>query len=86
MLVGKEVSFVPEYTVPTTQREYGSIYLSDGSNVQELGVKAGWLKVREGGKSTTNDQEEFLERLELLQNEAQDTKVGMWDDNEKVSL
>ncbi|KAG1472107.1 hypothetical protein G6F56_001735 [Rhizopus delemar] len=86
LLVGKEVSFVPEYTVPTTQREYGSIYLSDGSNVQELGVKAGWLKVREGGKSTTNDQEEFLERLELLQNEAQDTKVGMWDDNEKVSL
>ncbi|KAG1640187.1 hypothetical protein G6F44_007079 [Rhizopus delemar] len=83
LLVGKEVSFVPEYTVPTTQREYGSIYLANGDNVQELAVKAGWLKVREGGKNMTENQEEILERLEQLQNEAQVAKVGMWNDVEK---
>lgn len=85
MLVGKEVSFVPEYTVPTTQREYGSIYLTTGENVAELGVKNGWLKVREGGKTVREDQEETLELLSQLQNEAQDAKLGMWSDSEKVS-
>jgi len=84
LLVGKEVSFVSDYTIPTTQREYGSIFLANGDNVAELGVKAGWLKVREGGKTTREDQEEALERLEQLQREAQDAKVGMWNDSEKV--
>ncbi|KAG1112562.1 hypothetical protein G6F42_014708 [Rhizopus arrhizus] len=31
LLVGKEVSFVSDYTIPTTQREYGSIFLANGS-------------------------------------------------------
>lgn len=84
LLVGKEVSFVSDYTIPTTQREYGSIFLANGDNVAELGVKAGWLKVREGGKTTREDQEEALEKLEQLQREAQDAKLGMWDDSVKV--
>lgn len=84
LLVGKEVTFVPEYTIPTTQREYGSIYLATGESVAELGVKAGWLKVREGGKTIREDQEEALEHLLQLQSEAQDAKVGMWSDSEKV--
>jgi staphylococcal nuclease domain-containing protein 1 len=83
-LVGKEVSFVSDYTIPTTQREYGSIYLPNGDNVAELGVKNGWLKIREGGKTTREDQEETLEKLEQLQNEAQAAKLGMWNDAEKV--
>ncbi|KAG2231435.1 hypothetical protein BDF21DRAFT_455425 [Thamnidium elegans] len=83
LLVGKEVSFVSEYTVPTTQREYGCIYLPTGENVAELGVKNGWLKVREGQKTTREGQEEVLEKLEQLQAEAQDAKLGMWNDAEK---
>ncbi|KAI8382321.1 hypothetical protein BD560DRAFT_346615 [Blakeslea trispora] len=82
LVVGKEVSFVSDYTVPTTQREYGSIYLSNGDNVAELGVKAGFLKVREG-RTTRQDQEEQLEKLQQLQQEAEDAKVGMWSDEEK---
>ncbi|KAI8078174.1 uncharacterized protein B0P05DRAFT_604058 [Gilbertella persicaria] len=82
LVVGKEVSFVSEYTIPTTQREYGSIYLANGDNVAELGVKAGWLKLREG-KTTRQDQEEQLEKLEQLQQEAQDAKVGIWSETEK---
>ncbi|KAG2208754.1 hypothetical protein INT47_007853 [Mucor saturninus] len=83
LVVGKEVSFVSDYTVPTTQREYGSLYLPNGDNVAELGVKAGWLKVREGGKTTREDQEEVLDKLELLQSEAQAAGLGMWDSSEK---
>lgn len=84
-MVGKEVSFVSDYTVPTTQREYGSLYLPNGDNVAELGVKAGWLKVREGGKTTREDQEEIMDKLELLQSEAQAAGLGMWDPSEKVN-
>jgi staphylococcal nuclease domain-containing protein 1 len=84
LIVGKEVSFVSDYTIPTTQREYGSIYLPNGDNVAELGVKAGWLKVREGGKIAREDQEEALEKLQQLQSEAQAAKFGMWNDAEKV--
>lgn len=84
--MGKEVSFVSEYTVPTTQREYGCIYLPTGENVAELGVKNGWLKIREGQKTTREGQEEVLEKLEQLQAEAQAAKVGMWNDAEKVCV
>lgn len=82
--MGKEVSFVSDYTIPTTQREYGNIYLPNGDNVAELGVKAGWLKLREGGKTTREDQEETIEKLEQLQAEAQAAEVGMWNQSEKV--
>lgn len=60
--------------------------MANGENVQELGVKAGWLKVREGGKTTSEDKQDVLDRLEQLQDEAQAAKVGMWNDAEKVRL
>jgi staphylococcal nuclease domain-containing protein 1 len=60
--------------------------LSTGENVAELGVKNGWLKVREGGKTLREDQEEAIDTLEQLQKEAQDAKVGMWSDKEKVCI
>jgi staphylococcal nuclease domain-containing protein 1 len=59
--------------------------LSTGENVAELGVKNGWLKVREGGKTSREDQEEAIDTLEQLQREAQDAKLGMWNDKDKVS-
>ncbi|KAI8878493.1 hypothetical protein K501DRAFT_228277 [Backusella circina FSU 941] len=85
LLVGKEVAFVPEYTVPTTNREYGSLLLPNGDNVAELGVKAGWLKVREGGK-TREDQEETLDKLMQLQDEAQAAGVGMWNEDKEKGI
>ncbi|CAO3623878.1 unnamed protein product [Cunninghamella blakesleeana] len=61
LLVGKEVAFVPEYTINTVTppREYGSIILANGDNVAHVGVKEGWLKVREG-KFKFNDQDEVI--------------------------
>ncbi|KAI7901007.1 uncharacterized protein BX663DRAFT_515989 [Cokeromyces recurvatus] len=83
LVVGKEVSFVPEYTVPTTQREYGSLFLANGDNVAELAVKSGWLKVRESGKALSEQEEEVMERLLDLQREAQDAKIGIWSDDQE---
>ena len=87
LLVGKEISFIPEYTVTTTTppREYGSIILANGDNVAELGIKEGWLKVREGRK-LDDEQQEVLDRLFDLEDEARDAKRGMWNTDAKVHV
>lgn len=59
--------------------------MSTGENVAELGVKQGWLKVREGGKTSREDQLEAIDALDQLQREAQDAKLGMWSDKDKVN-
>ena len=82
LLVGKEVSFVPEYTVTTTtpQREYGFIITSNGDQVAELGIKEGWLKVRDGkARGDTEEHEVLLDRLHDLEDEARQAKNGMWN-------
>jgi staphylococcal nuclease domain-containing protein 1 len=86
-LVGKEVSFVPEYTVGTGNppREYGSIQLQDGTDVAQLAVKEGWLKVRESGKRGDADSDEHLELLRKLEEEARSSSKGIWGDKQKVS-
>lgn len=86
LLVGKEVSFVPEYTVTTTTppREYGSIWIN-GQNVAELGVKEGWLKVREGKpRGDEKEYEETIDRLRVLEEDAQSQEKGLWNTKEKV--
>ncbi|KAG0177109.1 hypothetical protein DFQ28_006390 [Apophysomyces sp. BC1034] len=88
LLVGKEVVFIPEYTVTTVNppREYGYISLPNNEDVAELGVKNGWLKVREGkARGKEEDQEATLATLATLrqlEEEAQHEKRGMWNDNE----
>ncbi|KAI9494738.1 hypothetical protein BDB00DRAFT_286742 [Zychaea mexicana] len=82
LLVGKEVSFVPEYTVTTTTptREYGFIMTANGEKVAELGVKAGWLKVRDGkAHGDLEEHEATLDHLHDLEDEAREAKRGMWD-------
>ncbi|KAI9018776.1 hypothetical protein CLU79DRAFT_705430 [Phycomyces nitens] len=88
LLVGKEVTFVPEYSVTSTTppREYGKIILSTGEDVTKLGVQNGWLKVREGkarAGQSEEDHEEILDALRQLEEDAQAAKAGMWQDREK---
>ncbi|KAI9318980.1 hypothetical protein BX666DRAFT_1876151 [Dichotomocladium elegans] len=80
LLVGKEVSFVPEYTITTTNppREYGSIMLATGETVAELGVKEGWLKVREG-RNRDEEKEAVLDHLLNLEEEARQAQRGLWN-------
>ncbi|KAG2180234.1 hypothetical protein INT43_004023 [Umbelopsis isabellina] len=84
-LVGKEVIFVPEYTVGTGNppREYGTIQLQDGTDVAQLGIKEGWLKVREGGKRGDAEGEDKLENLRNLEEEARSSAKGIWGDKQK---
>lgn len=49
----------------------------------ELGIKEGWLKVREGRK-LDDEQQEALDRLFDLEDEARDAKRGMWATDAKV--
>ena len=39
-LVGKDVAFVIEYTVPGTGREYGCVYLGKGEREREWDIWA----------------------------------------------
>jgi staphylococcal nuclease domain-containing protein 1 len=88
--VGKEIMFVPEYTITTTTppREYGSILLANGDNVAHLGVQQGWLKVRDGkAKSGQDDDahEQELDQLHALEEEAQAAERGQWSTKSDVS-
>ncbi|KAI9251523.1 hypothetical protein BDA99DRAFT_552985 [Phascolomyces articulosus] len=85
LLVGKEVSFIPEYTITTTTptREYGFIITSTGEQVAELGVKQGWLKVRDSkAHGDLEEHEATLDHLHDLEDEARDAKKGMWSTDE----
>ncbi|KAI8137141.1 hypothetical protein BJV82DRAFT_636668 [Fennellomyces sp. T-0311] len=85
LLVGKEVSFVPEYTVTTTTppREYGFIMTANGDQVAELGIKEGWLKVRDGkARGDAEEHEALLDRLHDLEDDAREAKRGMWNSDE----
>ncbi|ORY95214.1 hypothetical protein BCR43DRAFT_458884 [Syncephalastrum racemosum] len=80
LLVGKEVSFIPEYTVTTTNppREYGVI-LFNNENVAEKAVQEGWLKVREGkARGPEEEHEATLNELRDRQDEAQAESRGQW--------
>ena len=53
MLVGKEIHFVVDYKVPSSGREYGSIWLSDGRNVTDVLLSEGLVEVRQAGARPT---------------------------------
>ncbi|KAI7860214.1 hypothetical protein BDC45DRAFT_600942 [Circinella umbellata] len=85
LLVGKEVSFIPEYTITTTtpQREYGFIMTANGEQVAELGIKQGWLKVRDSkAHGNLEEHEATLDHLHDLEDEAKEAKLGMWNTDE----
>jgi endonuclease YncB( thermonuclease family) len=86
-LVGKEISFVSEYIVNTSNppREYGTISLQNGDDVAQLIIKEGWAKVREGGKRSESDGGDSLEILKKLEEEARSGSKGIWGDKQKVS-
>jgi len=81
-LVGKEVTFRVEYTIPTTEREYGTVFL-DNENVAQMVVKEGWAKLREDGRKNKEESRgEDIETLANLESEAQSTGKGVWENKE----
>lgn len=67
-LIGKEVAFVIEYTVPGTGREYGCVYLgkdiATGENITEALVSEGLVEVRRGGLKLDDQGQQQLIQLE----------------------
>lgn len=80
LTVGKLVKFKVHYTVPTSQRDYGTAELQDGTKLPDEIVKAGWIKVREdAGKK--EDDEEILQQIETmreLESKAKTDSKGLW--------
>ncbi|XP_022111973.1 staphylococcal nuclease domain-containing protein 1-like [Acanthaster planci] len=78
-LIGKEVHFTVEYSVPGSGRAYGCIYLPTGKdqtpeNVTESIVAEGLVEVRRGGIKPSDDQNKLI----LLEDTAKAAKKGKW--------
>lgn len=80
LAVGKDVRFKVHYTVPSSQRDYGTAELRDGTQLPDELAKSGWVKVREdAGKK--EDDEEILQRittLRELESKAKTDSKGLW--------
>ncbi|KRZ28979.1 Nuclease domain-containing protein [Trichinella pseudospiralis] len=78
LVVGHELLFTVDYKVPTSGREYGSVFVTiDGKrqNVAETLVSQGWLEVRQSGVKSNDDA---VKRLLELQNTAKANSRGKW--------
>lgn len=79
------MSFKVDYAIPTSQREYGQVFIGPASeSVAVVSVREGWLKVREptGKQGGSEEDAAVLEQLKKLEGEAQDGKKGIWGDKE----
>lgn len=79
LTIGKEVTFRVDYTVPSINREFGTVYLDQDvtKNVAKMVVAAGWAKVRE---QSQNKGEASPDLAELLKSEeqAKQEELGKW--------
>lgn len=80
-IIGKEVFFYKEYTVPGSQREYGCVFVkkADGEleNIAEELVANGLVEVRRRGIKPSDDETNLI----CLEDEAKAKKIGKWADN-----
>ncbi|KAG2678373.1 hypothetical protein I3843_11G000400 [Carya illinoinensis] len=76
LIIGKEVAFRVDYTVPSIGREFGSVFLGD-KNVALLVVSEGWAKVREQGQQK-GEASPFLTELRNLEDQAKQQGLGRW--------
>ncbi|XP_065837499.1 staphylococcal nuclease domain-containing protein 1-like [Oscarella lobularis] len=82
MLVGKQVTFVVEYKVPKTSREYGTIWVGkegDAVNVKEELVKEGLVEVRRTGMKANEEQSQLV----MLEESAKAAGKGKWAEGSK---
>lgn len=79
-LVGRGIQFQVLYTIPNTKRDYGLIFLPDGTKFPEAAIKEGWLKLRDdaGRKEDSEDAQRQLNELKLLEAQARADDKGLW--------
>ena len=88
LVVGKVVQFRILYAIPTgAKREYGQIILRDGSQLPELPVAEGFLKLRDDAAKREDNEETIalIEKLQVLESRAKADRKGLWDpDNQHI--
>ncbi|XP_057767720.1 ribonuclease TUDOR 1 [Salvia miltiorrhiza] len=77
LCIGKEVTFRVDYTVPSINREFGSVFLGD-KNVALLVVAGGWAKVREQSQQK-GEASPYLTDLLRLEEQAKQQGLGRWN-------
>ncbi|KAG6383090.1 hypothetical protein SASPL_157160 [Salvia splendens] len=77
LCIGKEVTFRVDYTVPSINREFGSVFLGD-KNVALLVVSGGWAKVRDQGQQK-GEASPYLADLLRLEEQAKQQGLGRWN-------
>jgi len=83
LLVGKEVSFIVEHTIPISGRECALVYIGTGENsvcVNELMVKDGWAITR-----NNNKQNEEVAKYTMWMVEAQTSGIGVHNEEGKAN-
>lgn len=80
LLVGKLVQFQVLYEIPNTKRQYGTLLTTDGRKFPEESIKEGWAKLREdaGRKEDTEEAQQRLNELRLLEAQARGDDKGIW--------
>ncbi|AOW01185.1 hypothetical protein B0I72DRAFT_134530 [Yarrowia lipolytica] len=77
LLVGKQVKFEVLYNI--NGREYGDVSAPIFDSLVERTLKQGFAKIREGAlERLDEDQEDYVEKLQAAQKEAETAQMGVW--------
>lgn len=71
------------YTIPTTQRQYGVLFVPGGGSFPDSTVADGWVKLRDdaGRKDESPEATSLLERLQVSEARARADGKGIWQGN-----
>ncbi|XP_027338494.1 ribonuclease TUDOR 1-like [Abrus precatorius] len=76
LCIGMEVTFKVDYTVPSINRDFGTVFRGD-KNVAMLVVSQGWVKIREQGQQK-GEVSPYLAELLRLEEQAKQEGLGRW--------
>ncbi|POS84544.1 hypothetical protein EPUL_004324 [Erysiphe pulchra] len=85
LVVGKLIQFNILYTISSTKREYGEVYLQDGTRLPEKMLELGWLKLRDdaGKKEDSIEVQQHIEQLRAIEAKARSDNLGMFQNDVK---
>ncbi|TQS36003.1 hypothetical protein Golomagni_03561 [Golovinomyces magnicellulatus] len=85
LVVGKIIQFNVLYTIPSTKREYGIVFLQDGTRLPEAMLELGWLRLRDdaGRKEDSEEAQKHIENLRTIENKARSESLGIFQNDVK---
>ncbi|KAK6505741.1 hypothetical protein TWF481_007633 [Arthrobotrys musiformis] len=87
-LVGREIQFKVLYTVPNSNREYGTAVVPNGPSIIDYAVAEGWVKVRDdaGKREEQSEHSDLVEKLKALESKARLEYKGQWSQTENGQI